>query len=87
MCPESHKEEKVRLSVCYHMLFFEKQDAFVQHLSGPHLSALSLNANIIADASRTQSNMCMSFAFPSASLLGAISRQKSHWRLRNVCKS
>ena len=63
---KSQKKEKVRLSVyydnhmniiCYdnHMLFFEKQNAFVQHLSCLTNDGLSLNANTIADASKTQS--------------------------------
>ena len=63
---KSQKKKKVRISVyfgnhmiiiCYdnHMLFFEKQNAFVQHLSCLTNDSLSLNANTIADASKTQS--------------------------------
>ena len=49
---KSQKEEKVKLSVYYHMLFFEKQ--FFQHLSCLTNDDLSLNANTIADTSKTQ---------------------------------
>ena len=52
---KSQKEEKVRLSVYYHMLFFEKQNAFFQHLSCLTNVDLSLNANTIADASKAKS--------------------------------
>ena len=37
------------------MQLFEKQNAFVQHLSCLKNYSLSLNANKIADASKTQS--------------------------------
>ena len=64
---KSQKKEKVRLSVyydynhvkiiCYdnHMLFFEKSNAFVQYFSCLTNDGLFLNANTIADASKTQS--------------------------------
>ena len=43
--------------ICYdnHVLFFEKLNTFVQHLSYLTNDGLSLNANTIADASKTQS--------------------------------
>ena len=52
---ESQKEEKVGLSVYYHMLFFEKQNEFVQHLFYLTNDDLSFNTITIADASKTQS--------------------------------
>ena len=56
---KSQKEEKVRLSVYYHMLFFEKQNAFFQHLScltNDDLSlTLSRRRSTHVDASKTQS--------------------------------
>ena len=63
---KSQKKETVRLSVyydshmniiCYdnHMLYFEQQNAFAQHLSCLTNDRLSLNAKTIADASKAQS--------------------------------
>ena len=72
---KSQKKEKVRFSVyydynhmniiCYynHMLFFEKQNAFIQHLSCLTNYGLFLNANTIADASKTQSKYVCHLCF------------------------
>ena len=62
---KSQEKEKVRLSVYHdnhmniicndnHMLFFEKYNAFVQHLFCLTNDSLSLNINTIADVSKTQ---------------------------------
>ena len=43
------------ISLHYHVLFFREINAFIQHLSCLTNDDLSLNANTIADASKTQS--------------------------------
>ena len=77
---KSQKKEKVTLSVYYDNHISYAMIIICYFSSGMHSLSIYLLMHLKHKAR-------MSLAFPSASLLGAISRQKWHWRLSNICKS
>ena len=93
MCLGSHRRRK-KLDYQFTMIIIWISYAMIIicyfSRSRMHLFSIYLVWQMIASLLiylKHKASMCMSLASPSVFLLGAISRQKWHWHLSNVCKS